>query len=640
MHLVMSSISLRISGNKLANEGFRVLVSIGTPSPDVKDMAIVPGLIENEYYFFIRHEADQIIYSVQKTRIRSYGAARDGRLMMAIGIPKGFEVESASPYDVLMDIYNTFISRYTTDSLGGTQFSNADVEASVFQEILDRYRLVPARNRYLPMNPDRAAKAFVLLPSSRQIADLMRDSQYAEFQQFGEILVAQEGSTTYPRLTVSVPRPLHYKVYVNNVLSNTEITSLTETYTATADMGECFDCTPVRFSLAELKAGTVPPEVKIDLQKEAVYCTLSPRPKVQVWKLVLDGEHPGYGQVKVRDKRSGAEIPVDANGQFQLSGNQIVSTLEVVSGDPSFIKNGLDNKDNVNKVLRGSFMKRKPTAPGSKPAADSGVQNVSFKVLPSSFKDRRIDLHLEGGGKELVIPQARVFNGEATVSVPVGFFPKVIRVSAESEHYSTFDRVARLEPEKEHDVVLQFSKKDFLSFSWGRMLLAGLAGLIVGGLIGWLCFGGVLKKDGNASGSNGVSVSPGSGSEEPVVNVEEALKDVRLEMTFAEVEELIKKAPDGRRAKAYREVLDMIYDKKPFGDKRYERNGEIGQLLSLAVRTALQATYLGGYDFTNNVPQNYNSEAKRQKAQEEYQKGEFKSFKELFHIYEIVESQK
>ena len=247
----MSSISLRIGGNKMSNEGFRVLVNIGSPSPDIKDMMVIAGLVENEYYFFIRHEADQIVYTVQKSRIRSYGAARDGRLMMAIGVPKGFEVDGASPYDVLMDVYNTFISRYTTDSLGGTQFSNVDADPTVFQEILDRYSLVPAKNRYLLMGPDRASKAFVLLPSARQIADLMRDSQYMEFQPYGEIIVAQEGSMNYPKLTISVPRPVHYKVYVNNTLAKTEITSLTEAYTATADMGECFECAPVKFTLGD-----------------------------------------------------------------------------------------------------------------------------------------------------------------------------------------------------------------------------------------------------------------------------------------------------------------------------------------------------------------------------------------------------
>ncbi|MBP5295009.1 MAG: hypothetical protein J6Y95_04740, partial [Lachnospiraceae bacterium] len=225
-------------------------------------MTATPGLIENEYYFFLRHEPDQIVYTIQKTRIRSYGAARDGRLLMAIGIPKGLEVEAASPYDVLMDVYNTFISRYTTDSLGGTQFSNVEVDVADFQNILDRYQLIPARNRYLTMNADRAAKAFVLVPSAKQIAELMRDSQYLEFQPFGEIIIAQEGSTNYPRLNISIPRPLHYKVYVNNSLSKKEITSLTEPYTAIADIGENFECTPIQFTLADLKAGIIPPEVK------------------------------------------------------------------------------------------------------------------------------------------------------------------------------------------------------------------------------------------------------------------------------------------------------------------------------------------------------------------------------------------
>lgn len=640
----MSSISLRIGGNKLANEGFRVLVNIGTPSPDVKDRSVEPGLIENDYYFFIRHEADQIVYTVQKTRIRSYGAARDGRLLMAIGIPKGYEVEAASPYDVLMDVYNTFISHYTTDSLGGTQFSNVEVDPSVFQAILDRYKLIPARNRYLPMSPAPASKAFVLLPSSRQIADLMRDSQYAEFQPFSEIVVAREGSTSFQRLNITVPRPVHFKVYVNNV-AQAEITSLTEPYTAKADMGEGFECTPVQFTLADLKAGAVPPEVKIDLQKETVYCTLVPRPVVQVWTLVLEGDHPGYDHIKVRDRQSGVEIPVDAGGQFPLSGKQISGTLEVVGSDPSFVKTGLDAKDNVNKVLRARFEKRKPLATSRKAPAGLGsmAQNISFRISPTSFKDRRIDLHLEGGGKELVIPEVRVSNGEAMAAVPVGFFPSTFRVSAESEHYSTFDQQVTVVPEKEQDVVLRFSKKDFLSNPWVPKLFAGLAGLLVGMLIGWLCFGGVLapkKADNSGTGANppgrGVSNNP-----EPGLSDEEILKDVPLEMTFEELKKIFERSKDKEELaviiEAYKTVLERIEKGDSFDNPDYLMNGKVGGKLSKRVRAALQATYKGCFDVDNDKPRDYDDKEKEEaKAMYEEHHKEFKSFKDLYHIGEVI----
>lgn len=644
----MSSISLRIGGNKLANEGFRVLVNIGTPSPDVKDRFVEPGLIENEYYFFIRHEADQIVYTVQKTRIRSYGAARDGRLLMAIGIPKGYEVEAASPYDVLMDVYNTFIAHYTTDSLGGTQFSNVEVDPSVFQTILDRYKLIPARNRYLPMSPAPASKAFVLLPSSRQIADLMRDSQYPEFQPFSEIVVAREGSTSFQRLNITVPRPVHFKVYVNNV-AQAEITSLTEPYTAKADMGEGFECTPVQFTLADLKAGAVPPEVKIDLQKEAVYCTLVPRPVVQVWTLVLEGDHPGYDRIKVRDRLSGTEIPVDAGGQFPLSGKQISGTLEVVGSDPSFVKTGLDAKDNVNKVLRARFEKRKPLATSRKAPAGSGsmAQNISFRISPTTFKDKRIDLHLEGGGKELVIPEVRVINGEAMADVPVGFFPSSFRVSAESEHYSTFDKQVTVVPEKEQDVVLRLSKKDFLSIPWVPKLIAGLVGLLVGVLIGWLCFGGVLapKKADNSGAGNGQPNAEITNNSDKGHSDEEILEDVPIEMTFDELKGILERSKDkeelAERVEAYKIVLDRIEKGDSFDNPDYLKEGTVGKSLSMPVRAALQATYKGCHDLDKDKPQDYN-DTERETAKDMYKKHhkEFKSFQDLYHIGEVIKKLK
>ena len=660
MQFVMSSISLRIGGNKLANSGFSVLVNIGSPSPDIKDMTAMPGLIENEYYFFLRHEADQIVYTVQKTRIRSYGAARDGRLLMAIGIPRGYEVEAASPYDVLMDVYNTFISRYTTDSLGGTQFSNVEVDVADFQNILDRYQLVPARNRYLTMNTDRASKAFVLVPSAKQIAELMRDSQYVEFQPFGEIIIAQEGSTTYPRLSISIPRPLHYKVYVNNFLSKKEITSLTEPYTATADVGENFECTPLQFTLADLKAGNIPPEVKLDLQKETVYCTLTPHPKVQTWRLALEGDHPGYDQVRIRDKRSGAEIPVDAAGQFQLSGNQISSVLEVFSADTSFIKNGLDTKDTVNKVLSAKFMKRKPVSmtPRSAGGSDSMTQNVSFKIKPSSFKDRRIDLHLDGGGKELVIPQVLVDSDRtATVPIPVGFFPRFIRVSAESEHYSTFDQNVGLEPEKGQDVVLTFSKKDFLSFSWGKMLLSGLAGILLGVLIGWLCFGGVLKpQPKSASGGKQTQTQTQTSSTPSLDDIKssvEKLKTATMKMTLSEVETIIENSNNANLPKedmapiqpyldAYEKVLDKIKKREVFDNDILDKSGNTGKYLSQEVRASLQATCLGFFDISkdNNNWAAYEKVEKERAISLYKEKKEFNSFEDLYAIAKEVKEQK
>ena len=640
----MNSISLRICGNKSANSGFSVLVDLGSPSPDVKDMAVMPGLIENEYYFFIRHESNRIVYTVQKTRIRSYGAARDGRLIMAIAVPRGLEVEAASPYDVLMDVYNTFVSRYTTDSLGGTQFSNADVDASVFQGILDRYRLVPARNRYLAMAADRSARAFVLLPSPRQIAELMRDSQYTEFLPYGEIIVAQEGSTAYPRLSVTVPRPVRYKVFVNGTLSPTEITSLTEPFTATAEIGDCYESIPVCFTLADLKAGRIPPEVKIDVQNEAVHCTLGRKPKTQDWRLVLEGDHPAFDQIALRDKRSGEMIPVDSNGQFQLTGTQIVSQLEVASKDPSFVKNGSDVRDNVNRVVTGRFLKRRAGAPVGRPVEGPG-QTVSIKVFPENFKDHRIDLYLEGNRKTLVIPDIRVNDrNEAVVDVPVSFFPNGgIMVSAQSKHYETTASV-RFEPEKERDIELRFSRKK----RWGDLLKTlgvALACAGVGVLAGWLCFRG----DGEEKSDNQRHDPPKSDTEK-VLELAHNLKqlekaDRTLEIKDAEnivkmagkfSAEDLQKASEAYQAvlrlkpcaEAYGAVLEVLDKKGSFNteDKRFEKDGEVGKLLTEEIRAALQATYFGLFGTGKYEPE------EAEHAWKEYQKRNIGSFEDLYRI--------
>ena len=635
---------MRISGNKLANEGFRVLVNIGNPSPDIKDMMVMPGLVENDYYFYIRHETNQIVYTIQKTRIRSYGAARDGRLLMAIAIPKGYEIDSVSPYDVLMDVYNTFISHYTTDSLGGTQFSNVEVDAAVFQVILDRYQLVPSKNRYLPMSPDRAAKALVLLPSSKLIADLMKDSQYVEFQSYGEILVAREGSTTYPKLSITVPRPIHYKVYINDVLSKTEINSLTTTYIASAEVGECFEYIPVKFTLADLKTGSIPPEVKLDIQRESVYCTLAKRPKVQNWKLVLEGEHPDLGQIVIRDKRSGEEIPVDSAGQFVLSGNQIGSPLELVCKNGAYIKVSTDVKDNVNRVFYGQFAKRQAADHRKGNQKGTSSQNVTFRIQPIPFKDHRINLFLEKSHKRLNIPQVQVEDGYASAEIPTNFFsPGIIQVHAESKHYNTFSGGGgRIDLDKEMDVNLFLKKKSIFSESWFRILMSGLIGLVVGILIGCLCSGGISSKDSGTRNHPDTQENRDTqkeGKEE--YSEEEALrilKEADLSLTFKKVHDIYDQFKDSdnpdlkKKVEAFMYVVKDIENHKSLDNEKYSKDGNIGESLTPKIRAALQATYKGKYDFDKGtITENY-SVKEREKAEAKYKEGIFISFKDLYQI--------
>ena len=641
----MSSISLRISGNKLSNEGFRVLVSIGSPSPDIRDMMVMPGLVENDYYFLIRHELEQIVYTIQKTRIRSYGAARDGRLMMAIAIPRGFEVEAASPFEVLMDVYNTFVSHYTTDSLGGTQFSNAEIDTTLFQDIVDRYRLVPARNRYLPMSPERAAKAFVLLSSPKQISELMKDSQYAEFQSYGEIIVAREGSTGYPKLSIPVPRPVRFKVVVNNVPVKTEITSLTEPYTASANAGDCFEYLPVKFTLADLKSGKNPPEVKIDFQKETVFCTLAKRPKVQTWQLRLEGENPGYDQIRIRDKRSGEEIPVDAEGKFQLSGDQIASPLELVCRNPALVKSGNDVKDNVNRVFSGRLQKPAPIPKdGVRRAAAS--QNVSFQIQPTPFPDSQIELFLEKGQKKLKIPHVPVHNGYAVAEVPLHYFsPGPIKVYADSKNYDSFAQGGKIDLERETDVTLYLAKKGLLERPWLKMLAAGIAGLVIGCLIGWLCSSAVLK-DSKSGETKGRKNAPPAPTEQEIKDAINLIKNDTLDfssgdLTFEEVGKIITMSESvndsnlKESADAYARVLQMIKKRESFDHDDFSSNGKVGHLLSRRVRAALQATYYGLYKFTEKTTDKYSPDEKT-KAKEKYENGDFLSFKELYHIGEEI----
>ena len=109
----INQISLKVCGNPDANGGFQPMVIFNSPSIEIKD-TFYTGFDANSYFFTIKIEKNQVVYKLIKNNVSSLGASRQGSLVIGIAIPKGYKLDVASPYDVLMELKKAFITRCMT----------------------------------------------------------------------------------------------------------------------------------------------------------------------------------------------------------------------------------------------------------------------------------------------------------------------------------------------------------------------------------------------------------------------------------------------------------------------------------------------------------------------------------------------
>lgn len=162
-------------------------------------------------------DTSKVIYTLVKNKVKSFGAARDGRLKIAFSIPKGYRLPSGvDPMKVMDEIEATFIKQCMSgpDPISGVcYFNNGMLDSHVADSIGMKYPLEPCDEPFRAMNP-AGEIAYVEAKTATNIRNLMSDVQYAEFQPYKEVVIAESTlGSSYRRLDgLEIPRRQSYQI--------------------------------------------------------------------------------------------------------------------------------------------------------------------------------------------------------------------------------------------------------------------------------------------------------------------------------------------------------------------------------------------------------------------------------------------
>ncbi len=270
----INQISLKVCGNPDANSGFQPMVIFNSPSIEIKD-TVYAGFDANSYFFTLKIEKSQVVYKLVKNNVSSFGASRQGCLVIGIAIPKGYKLDNGiSPYDVLIELKNGFLALCMTCKEPATEkyeFSSNRVQPNILDSIAGKFALIPTQTPYHVMSVG-APIAFITA-TEEKIKQLMKDVQYPAFTKFSEIVVAESvQSTNYvPISNISIPRIPEYSIYDDGVLQPIVVSDPKQLLTVNGKGdSRFFENDSLMFTLEELLNGESVPNVNVDRTNEII----------------------------------------------------------------------------------------------------------------------------------------------------------------------------------------------------------------------------------------------------------------------------------------------------------------------------------------------------------------------------------
>ena len=268
-------ISVKVLGNPDANSGCNTIAMFNSPLFTIHETQ-TPGsefCFNNQFVFTIKIEPQQVVYKIRTQKVKSFGSARQGDLIIGFSIPKGYKLEgNVSPYDVLIKLKETFLERSTSykEFGGGFYEFNKIIDTKVLDDVAQSFVLVPHVGPHRPMTGNSVG---YINASDQGICLLMNDVQYLEFAQYREVVVANTGSgiNCIPITNLASPRQQTYRI-VENGLDVKRVNNINEQVSIEGqrnpnhykNISECF-------TIAELKAGKrVDGVVGLDIENEVV----------------------------------------------------------------------------------------------------------------------------------------------------------------------------------------------------------------------------------------------------------------------------------------------------------------------------------------------------------------------------------
>lgn len=273
------NIGLRIAGTKQRQAGFTPLVSIGILAGD-EGLGLYMGTsIPEKPTYVIKHAADYILYKIVDQQVKAFDVPTSGLLCVALTIPRGKRLAGdASPYSLLKEVYDTFVSTYMTRLADGRDsFKDEDCDSEVFRQIVSKYELEDYNGPYVAMNPQGAVG--ILSVPQDNLEDFFRNTQYKEFKDYKEIQVGVNCEKLASPGLANLHQP-SYEVWVNGSPTGIKLERSADGHTAQAPGTKHYTYDSVAFTLGDLlkapnntirQGGST---VRLDFDRERVDCSL------------------------------------------------------------------------------------------------------------------------------------------------------------------------------------------------------------------------------------------------------------------------------------------------------------------------------------------------------------------------------
>lgn len=350
-NITTNSIALRIAGTKQRQAGFAPLATVGVLAGNEGANMDKVLMVSEKPAFLLKHAEDYILYMLVDRKVKSFDADASGVLSIALTIGRSVCLAGGkSPYDLLMEVYETFRSRYMTPvSDGRDAFQNTDIDSDVFREIVARYPLIERAAPYVPMQPDNLSG--ILCVPQPLLSDFFRDTQFKEFASFRDIEVGSDClAMVSPGLDkLQVPRPISYRVQINGKPTGQSLNAPSDVCRASVPDTPLAEFEPVAFSLEEVlsapggvleKDGAV---IRLNPVTETIACQLKQKEiKYAVVTTISSYDERDRNEVKeaylngeIRIQLDGRDITADLAKKTPMRQDDVMGHKLTISGGPS-----------------------------------------------------------------------------------------------------------------------------------------------------------------------------------------------------------------------------------------------------------------------------------------------------------------
>lgn len=375
--MALNNISVKVCGNPDSNSGFIPLLLFNSPSFTVEDQFYV-GFDNCSYFFSMKVETTQTVYKLIKNNVKSYGASREGSLVISFSIPKGYKLEGGyTPYDVLTQLKEEFLKCCMTckdPSKESYEYKPGRVDQHILDEKIKKFTIAPANIPHRVMNSNGAI-GYIMRPEE-EILKFFQDTKYPELQIYKEVLLAESvNNSNYTLIpNIIIPRLKIYSLEVNGVLQNTKYSNVDAIIKVASGNSSdpYYNHKSVKFCIRDLQEGKVIENgIELDSVEEIikVNTTTWVTPKVKKINLKVI---PQANQNEVLMSNvlqitcAGRNVGLSSDFSFTLIGNEIayLQTIKVeLKPNPKYV---LGNFGVYGDELRVTIQKKpdpKPTNP-------------------------------------------------------------------------------------------------------------------------------------------------------------------------------------------------------------------------------------------------------------------------------------